>query len=110
MSELRPTWEGSDIVVKLGKTATGELIDVVVDVNESGDVLGIEVLGLLARHPGLTIGHDELGGPAVSTDTDADAVYVRFAHGRSVEQLVRQAVVVFDATDHLQTIRVRMEQ
>jgi len=105
-----PVWDGSDIVVALGQAATGELMDVVVDVDDNGDVLGIEVLGVFARHPGLTITNDGPVRLSVSADPDADALYVRFAHGRSVDQLVRQAAIVLDSDERLQGIRVRMEK
>ncbi len=110
MSDARPGWDGSDIVVALGQEATGEFMDVVVDVDETGDVLGIEVLGLFARHPRLTIANDGSEGHSVSADPDADALYIRFAQGRSVDQLVRQATIVLNADGRLQGIRVRMEQ
>ncbi|MFN2543982.1 MAG: hypothetical protein ABR600_05345 [Actinomycetota bacterium] len=110
MSDRRPEWQGSDIVVPLGRDAISDFIEVVVDVDETGDVLGLEVLGLLFRHPRLTIPGGEAGQPSVSVDTDADAIYVRFAHGRSVNQFVRQAVIALDRHGRLQSIRVRMEQ
>jgi uncharacterized protein YuzE len=105
-----PQWDGSDIVLTFGTGAVGETADVVVDIDEGGDILGIEILGLLALHPGLAFPEPRDGGPRVSIDREADAVYIRFAQGRSVNQTVRPAIIALDGAERVQNIRVRMER
>ncbi|MCY7300844.1 MAG: hypothetical protein LH616_16735 [Ilumatobacteraceae bacterium] len=76
-----------------------------------GDIIGVEVLGLIEMHPALVSsdgGSD--GAPYVAVDPDADAIYVRIASGRSIDQVVRVAAVVFNRADQIVAITIRMEQ
>ena len=108
MSEL-VRWIGSDASVALGSTVQVELVEAVVDLDESGDILGVEILGLTERHPSLQTTEETAVSPRVAVDPDADATYVRLRQGRSVDQVVRIAAVAFDATDRLVGLTVRME-
>jgi len=101
---------GSDFVVDFGAGVTVELVDAVVDLDEFGDVIGIEILGLVATHPGLCSLDHGPSGPRVSVDADADAVYVRFNDGRSLDQVVRTTTVAFDDADRIVAARVRLEE
>jgi hypothetical protein len=106
--------DGSDLVVGFGHDVVAEWVLAIVDVDATGALLGIEILGLLSKHPRLSSDDRRTplnpGSFAVSVDHEANAIYVKFLHGRSVEQLVRYAVVVFDSDDRILAMRVRMEE
>ena len=86
-----------------------EIVEAVIDLDESGGILGIEILGLMGRHPALETAEETPNSPRVSVDPDADAVYVRLGYGRSTDQVVRMAAVAFDNADRLLGLTVRME-
>lgn len=107
---------GSELTINIVASASSvELVDAVVDVDEFGSVIGIEILGLLARHPRLAdiaanVPTEVLRGDvAVSFDPDADALYVRLREGRSSDQLVTPAAVLFGADDELVQVVVHLE-
>ncbi len=103
-------WQGSDLLIDFNRAVTISLVDAVVDVDDFGEVLGIEVLGLLATHPGLARAElDQSTYPYVASDADADAVYIRLGQGRSRDQVVTVAAIAFDQSDHIAAIAVRME-
>lgn len=90
-----------------------ELVEAVVDVDDGGGVIGVEILGLMVRHPGVAAHAMGLQGPAskvaVSFDPDADALYLRFDTGRSWDQQVKPAVVLFGPNDELLRVVVHLE-
>ncbi len=104
-------WNGSDAAIDFGGGVSVEIVDAVVDLDEVGDIIGVEVLGLVAMHSALVSsegGSD--GAPDVAVDLDADATYVRLASGRSIDQVVRVAAVVFNRADQIVAVTVRMER
>lgn len=55
----------SDVVFDIADVAiVVRSVDAVVDLDENGDVIGVEILGLIARHPGLTAYLDRPVDPA----------------------------------------------
>lgn len=108
MSELL-RWFGSDASVAFEAAIQVEIVEAVIDMDESGGILGIEILGLTGRHPALDTVEETPNSPRVSVDPDADAIYVRLGHGRSIDQVVRIAAVAFDNSDRLVGLTVRME-
>ena len=109
MSHESVNWHGSDVTVGLDGDVVIDLIDVVVDLDIEGSILGIEVLGLVARHPGMPFVEQGSADLDVSVDEEADATYIRIAHGRSLDQVVRTAALVFDRSDRLKALSIRME-
>lgn len=105
---------GSELTIEVVDSSSSvELVDAVVDVDEVGDVIGVEILGLGVRHPGIANHVQTLQGAAdemtLSFDHDADALYMRFRGGRSLDQLVRPAVVLLGPADELVKVVVYME-
>jgi uncharacterized protein YuzE len=90
-----------------------ELVEAVVDFDELGEVLGVEILGLIFRHPDLARHLEnlrEVGGEVVpSFDPEADALYLRFRHGRSRDQLVKQAALLLGPEHELVTVVVDIQ-
>ena len=104
-------WTGSAVAIDFGTGVSVEIVDAVVDLDATGDIIGVEVLGLGDLHPALVsseAGSD--GTPEVTVDPDADAMYVRLANGRSIDQVVRVAAVVFNRADQVVAVTIRMEQ
>ena len=108
MNELL-RWFGSDASVVFGAAIQVEIVEAVIDLDESGGLLGIEILGLTGRHPALDTVEETPYSPRVSVDLDADAIYVRLGYGRSTDQVVRIAAVAFDNSDRIVGLTVRME-
>jgi hypothetical protein len=103
-------WNGSDLVVDFGTGVQVDVVEGVLDLDDSGQPIGLEVLGILVAHPGLmSTGGDQLGFPQVSVDAEADAIYIRFSHGRSLDQVVRLVAIAFDRSDRIVGAVVRME-
>lgn len=104
-------WNGSDAAIDFGGGVSVEIVDAVVDLGAMGDIIGVEVLGLVEKHPALVsseVGLD--GAPEVAVDPDADATYVRLASGRSIDQVVGVAAVAFNRADQIVAVTVRMER
>lgn len=103
-------WVGSDLVVDFGAGVKVDVVEAVVDLDEAGEPIGLEILGMLAGHPGLvSVAGDQVGVPRIVVDADADAVYIRFKHGRSLDQVVRLAAIALDRSDRIVGAVVRME-
>ena len=89
-----------------------ELVEAVIDVDDFGEVIGVEILGLLARHPGVANQVQKLEGLAgeviLTFDPDADALYLRFRNGRSLDQLVKRAAVLLGPDGDLVKVVVDM--
>lgn len=104
---MMPTFsrQGSSFEVDFAAGVGVDLVDVVVDLDENAEILGIEILGLLETRPGVL--HSE--GEGVSVDPDADAIYVRVKAGRSLDQVVTIAAIAFDSSGRLAAIRVNLE-
>ena len=102
-------WTGSDAFVVLDSGLQVELVEAVIDLDEAGDILGVEILGLTEAHPALETTEETLTSPRISVDPDADAIYVRLGVGRSVDQVVRIAAVALDAADRIVGLTIRME-
>jgi len=102
-------WIGSDAIVAFGSALQVEFVEAVVDLDEAGEILRVEILGLTERHPALNTTEGTRTSPRISVDPDADAVYIRLGLGRSVDQVVRIAAVAFDPADRLVALTVRME-
>lgn len=105
-------WSGSDFGIDFTDARlVTEFVEAIVDLDDSGEVIGIEILGLLARHPLLPERIKQLQCLAVQVTCDpfADAIYIRFSNGRSLDQVAREAVVVFGPDDALIKVVVRME-
>lgn len=114
MSRGRYSQSGSELTIDIVASASSvELVDAVVDVDEFGTVIGVEILGLMVRHPrlaGVAANAEGVGGEVVvSFDLDADALYVRLREGRSSDQLVKPAAVLFGADDELVKVVVHLE-
>ncbi len=108
---MEVTFEGSDIRVHQEGGVRADLIDAVIDLDEFGSPLGIEVLGLLDRYPQMA-NHLRLlvaEGVRMSVDEDADAIYLRLAEGRSLDQLTRLAAVAVGPDDALLGMHVQLE-
>lgn len=102
-------WHGSDVTLDVDGDLVIEVVDVVVDLDVDGAILGVEALGLVALHPGMPFVGQGSADLAVVVDEEADATYIRLGHGRSLDQVVRTAVLVFDRSDRLKALSVRME-
>jgi uncharacterized protein YuzE len=109
MEQHAVSWAESDMIVQLGPGSVADILEVVVDRDEGGDVIGVEILGLQYRHPDIVIVEDLDAQPAVHVDTDADAIYVRLVVGHSRDQLVRWAAIAISVDGRIQAIRVQME-
>lgn len=104
--------EGADLRVLAGDgRVRSELIDVVVDLDEFGSPLGLEILGLFDRYPGMARRLRDAAdrGPRVSVDEDADAIYVELSDGRSFDQMARLAAIAVSDEDELLAMHVRLE-
>jgi hypothetical protein len=99
-------------MVHFGAGITLELVDVVVDLDEEAEPIGLEILGLVTRHPGLAQASHDSHGPKehVSVAAGADAVYIRFSQGRSINQVVRLGAIAFDSADRMVAVSVRMDE
>lgn len=90
-----------------------DLVEAVVDLDDGGGVIGVEILGLMVRYPGVAAHAmgltEQVGEVSVSFDSDADALYLRFGNGRLWDQQVKQAVVVFGPNDELLRVVVQLE-
>lgn len=108
-------WQrGSELLIEVIESPSSvELVNAVIDLDNVGDVLGVEILGLAARHPGIPAHFQTLenakGDFALSYDSDADALYIRIRPGRSVDQRVKPAVVLIGASDELVKVILYME-
>ena len=103
-------WNGSDLVVDFSTGIQVDVVEGVLDLDDSGEPIGLEVLGILAAHPGLVrMGADPASFPQVTVDAEADAIYIRFKHGRSLDQVVRVVAIAFDRSDQILGAVVRME-
>lgn len=96
---------GSSFEVEFDAKIRVDLMDVVVDLDEFSEILGIEILGLLSTHPGVVNSEFD----SVSVDADADAVYVRVKAGRSLDQFVTIAAIAFDSLGRLAAIKFELE-
>jgi hypothetical protein len=85
-------------------------INGVVDHEDDGTLIGVEILGLLSECGNLVepdqtqIASADL--VSIAIDYEADAIYLRFRAGRATHQVVRQTVVVVD--DDLGLCRVHV--
>jgi uncharacterized protein YuzE len=107
-------WIGSILAVDFNDVGFAiEFVDAVVDLGELGELIGIEILGLIAKHPTLKVEFTSRPGDGNnvegSFDTSADALYIRFKAGRSLDQEVRPAVVIIGSDGALLKVVVRME-
>ena len=108
---IEVTLEGSDIRACRTHGTRADLVEVVIDVDEFGSPLGIEILELLDRYPRmagelrLLVGE----GIEISVDEDAGVIYLRLAEGRSFDQVVRLAAVAVGPDDALLGIHTRLE-
>lgn len=109
MMEFR--FEGSEIRARQSQGVRAELIDVVIDLDGFGSPLGVEVLGLLYRYPLMARHLQALTaeGIPMSVDEDADAIYLRVAEGRSLDQVTRLAAIAVGPDDALLGMHVRLE-
>lgn len=108
MSERTASEQGPELVVTFDHVASCRIIDAVIDVDEFGGPIGIEIIGILNKYPNLTIktnGHL----PAVSVDRENDVVYIKVAEGRAIDQIVRAAAVAVSSSQTLQQVHVEME-
>lgn len=106
-------WKGSDIIVLIEGQVGVEMVDAVLDINESGEVIGVEMLGLLAKHPGLLEQAQDLeagsGAGHCALDVEADALYIRLNDGRSVDQRCLMVAAAFGPTGRLIALGLRPE-
>lgn len=110
MSSPNVSVNGSTCVVSFAGEVSVRQAEVVVDVDDFGEVLGIEVLGVSVLNPAMKTGRSPGGGlPSVAVDMDADAFYVRIKSGRSTSQLVRHAALAFGVSGELLGITVDIE-
>ena len=103
------SWDGADLVAQFENHVSVEIVEVVVDLDEAGLPIGIEILGLLAKHPGLPFAQSEILQSSLSVDEDADALYLRLSEGRSIDQAVHLAAIAFASSDRILALRLRME-
>lgn len=79
----------------------------VLDLDENGKILGIEIISLMpvigARRTNMLIASPPV---MASYDPDADALYIRVGHGRSVNQISADSHLGFDSVDMLVSIEV----
>lgn len=103
--------EGSEIRARQSHGVRAELIDVVIDLDGFGLPLGVEVLGLLYRYPLMARHLRALAaeGIPMTVDEDADAIYLRVAEGRSLDQVTRLAAIAIGPGDAFLGMHVRVD-
>ena len=101
-------WDGPDLVVSLEDDLAVVVTECVLDLDESGDAVGLEFLHLISQLKDLREKDVRLApiASSVSVDHKAAAVYVRLSRQRSITQDVRAAVVVVGSDGHILAIRV----
>ena len=104
--------EGSDIVIADDSGVKIEIVEAVIDLDESGSPIGIELLSIFDRFPGLAqnLATRQVDGARFAVDEEADALYIRLAERRSVEQLVTTAALAIGLGGTLLGLRVRLER
>ncbi len=95
-------------------TARCATIDCVVDVNNDGAVVGVEILDLLATIPALRnhirpLPIAETAGVRVSIDQRSDGIYLRLREERSRDQRVVRGILTIDS-DSCVRIEVPLDQ
>ena len=87
----------AELRLSFGEPSRSYPIQCVLDLDEDGFVVGIEILGIAAEAGPITVpAADKMSGVGVvsiSLDTEADALYVRLKPGPSPRQVVRPAVL-----------------
>jgi uncharacterized protein YuzE len=110
MTAFGINWTGDELAADFRDELRSYFIDGVIDYENDGTLLGVEILGLLADCGGLEDpGPEELqraGLISVSIDPDADALYLRVRNGRAANQAVRQTVVIVDDRRRLCRVHV----
>jgi hypothetical protein len=105
------SWEGADLIASFAGSISLDLVEAVVDLDHDGEVLGVEILELIDRHPNVNWSDTPSSGsalPSISIDLAAGAIYFRVSVGRSVDQVVCQAALGFDEHGTIHALRVRM--
>ncbi len=102
-------WEGSDLVMGPGNQSVTETMEVVVDMNDLDGPVGIEILGIVSRHPQLDADDQSEADLPMSVDADADASYIRLGEQRSDYTILCDALLGFDAADRLVAVRIPIQ-
>lgn len=103
------SYNAAEASVSFDARLTVELIDAVADLDEDGSVIGIEILSLLAKYPGLMLAGDGWENVSLSTDVEADACYIRFGSARSAHQTTALLALVVSPSGCIIAFRFRAD-